>query len=214
MINMFGKVYQPRRNISTTFGLQVFNILRFIVFLIIAIVFTKIGLTKEEIGLFEISVFIANFATFFWTTGLIQAFLPLYKNNKTFGLNENNLKGKSPEIFNTYILLIAFSFIIFFVGKAIQNNFSVFGYSGKVPLLNVTLWIMLLSSPANLVEYIYMIRNQSGNTLSYAYITYTFLLLAVLLPVILGYNVIWALRGLVAVAVIFPTDGFDALFGG
>lgn len=199
---MFGKVYQPRRNISNTFGLQVFNVLRFVVFLIIAIVFTKIGLTKEEIGLFEISVFIANVATFFWTTGLIQAFLPLYKNNKTFGVNQNNLQTRSPEIFNTYVILVVFSLIIFFIGKAIQNNFSVFGYSGKVPLLNVTLWIMLLSSPANLVEYIYMIRNQSGNTLSYAYITYTFLLVAVLLPVILGYNVIWALRGLVAVAVV------------
>ena len=119
---MFRKVYQPRKNISNTFGLQVFNVLRFVVFMIIAIVFAKIGLTKEEIGLFEISVFIASVATFFWTTGLIQAFLPLYKNNQTFGVNENNLKGKSPEIFNTYILLIAFSLIIFIIGKAIQNN--------------------------------------------------------------------------------------------
>ncbi|MFO7829403.1 MAG: polysaccharide biosynthesis C-terminal domain-containing protein [Bacteroidales bacterium] len=192
----------PKRNINNIAGLQVFNILRFVTFLIISIVFTKIGLSKEQIGLFEVSVFMASVATFFWVTGLIQSFLSLYRENKTFGRQSQDDYSKSPEIFNIYLLLLIFSIAVFFIGLAVQNNFSVFGIKGKAPLLNVTLWYILLSSPACLVEYIYMVQNKSGNTISYAYITYTFQLIAVLLPVLLGYDVIWALRGLVSVSII------------
>ena len=195
---MFG----VRKNINSVAGLQVFNILRFVVFLIISIVFTKIGLSKEEIGIFEVAIFMASVASFFWVTGLVQAFLPLYKNSKTFGSKEKIPGEKSPEIFNIYLLLLLFSLIVFGIGLAIQGNFSIFGYKGNVPLLNITLWYLLLSSPANLVEYIYMVQDKSGNTLSYAYITYSLQLIAAILPVLLGYNVIWSLRGLVVVAAI------------
>lgn len=192
----------PKRKINNIAGLQVFNILRFVTFLIISIVFTKIGLSKEQIGLFEISVFMASVATFFWVTGLIQAFLSIFRKNKAFGGQEDSNFSKSPEIFNIYVLLIIFSVIVFFIGLAIQNNFSVFGIKGKAPLLNVTLWYIFLSSPACLVEYIYMVQNKSGNTLSYAYITYTLQLASVLVPVLLGYDVVWALRGLVFVSIV------------
>ena len=192
----------PKRNINKIAGLQVFNILRFVTFLIISIVFTKIGLSKEQIGLFEISVFMAGFATFFWVTGLIQSFLSLFRKNKTFGGQQDSNFSKSPEIFNIFLLLLIFSVIVFFIGLAVQNNFSVFGIRGKAPLLNVTLWYIFLSSPACLVEYIYMVQNKSGNTLSYAYITYTLQLVSVLAPVLLGYNIVWALRGLVFVSII------------
>jgi O-antigen/teichoic acid export membrane protein len=194
--------YKPRRNVSNVTGLQVVNTLRFVTFLIIAIVFTKIGLSKEEIGLFEISVFIVSITNFFWVTGIIQAFLPLYKGSKTYGDLANEDLRKSPEIFNTYVVLVAFSLFVFVIGQFLQDHFSVFGYRGEVPLLNVTLWYLLLSSPANLVEYIYVVRNKSGNTISYAYITYTLQLIGAILPPILGYDVIWSLRGLVFVSII------------
>lgn len=191
-----------KKDINSVAGLQIFNILRFVTFLIISIVFTKIGLSKEEIGVFEISIFMASVASFFWVTGLIQSFLSLYKTSKTFGDSEKIEGEKSPEIFNIYVLLVFFSIVVAGIGLAIQDNFSVFGYKGDAPLLNVTLWYLLLSSPANLVEYIYMIQNKSGNTLSYAYITYTLQLIAAILPVVLGFDVIWSLRGLVIVAAI------------
>ncbi len=176
------------------------NILRFVTFLIISIVFTKIGLSKEEIGLFEVSLFIASIASFFWVNGLIQAFLPLFKSNKTFGEKEQLAGTKSPEVFNIYVILMFFSIIVFLIGLSIQGNFSVFGYKGKVPLLNVTLLYLLLSSPANLVEYIYMVQEKNGNTLSYGYITSTLQLIAAILPVTLGYDIIWSLRSLVIVS--------------
>ena len=194
---MFGS----KRNVNSVTGLQAINILRFLTFLIISIVFTKIGLSKEEIGIFEVSLFIAGAASFFWVNGLIQAFLPLYRSNKTFGDKEQLAGTKSPEVFNIYVILMFFSLLVFFVGLSIKGNFSVFGFKGNVPLLNLTLWYILLSSPANLIEYIYMVQDKNGNTLSYACITSILQLIAVILPILLGYGVIWSIRGLVVVSI-------------
>ena len=195
---MFGN----KRYVTNIKGLQAINILRFVTFLIISIVFTKIGLSKEEIGLFEVSLFIASAASFFWVNGLIQAFLSLFKNNKTFGKKESLIGIKSPEVFNIYVLLMVFSFVVFMLGIAIKGNFSVFGYKGDVPLLNATLLYILLSSPANLIEYIYMAQDKNGNTLSYGYITSALQLIVVIVPASLGYSVIWSVWGLVMVATI------------
>lgn len=195
------QVLGAKRYISNVTGLQAINILRFLTFLIISIVFTKIGLSKKQIGVFEVSIFIASAASFFWVSGLIQAFLPLFKSSKTFGEKEQVVGTKSPEVFNMYVILMFFSIVVFLIGLSIQGNFSVFGYKGNVPLLNLTLWYLLLSSPANLVEYIYMVQDKNSNTLSYGYIMSVLQLIAVILPVTLGYGVIWSLRGLVVVSV-------------
>lgn len=191
-----------KRYVNSVTGLQAINILRFLTFLIISIVFTKIGLSKEQIGLFEVSLFIAGTASFFWVNGFIQAFLPLYRSNKTFGEKEQLVGVKSPEVFNIYVIIMFFSLMVFFIGLLIQGNFSVFGYKGNVPLLNVTLWYLLLSSPANLVEYIYMVQDKSGNTVSYGLGTSILQLIAAILPVILGYDIVWSLRCLVLVSLL------------
>lgn len=191
-----------RRYVNNVTGLQAINILRFVTFLIISIVFTKIGLSKDEIGIFEVSLFIATLSSFFWVNGFIQAFLPLFKSNKTFGDKEQLAGTKSPEVFNIYVILIFFSIIVFLIGLLLKNNLSVFGYRGDVPFLNLTLWYLLLSSPANLVEYIYMVQDKNGNTLSYGYITSVLQLVGAILPVLLGYDVTWSIRGLIAVSII------------
>jgi len=195
-------VLGSKRYVNSVTGLQAINILRFLTFLIISIVFTKIGLSKEQIGLFEVSLFIAGTASFFWVNGFIQAFLPLYKSNKTFGEKEQIVGTKSPEVFNIYVIIMSFSLIVFVIGLLIQGNFSVFGYKGNVPLLNVTLWYLLLSSPANLVEYIYMVQDKSGNTVSYGLGTSILQLIAAILPVMLGYDIVWSLRCLVLVSLL------------
>ncbi len=191
-----------KRYVNNVTGLQAINILRFVTFLIISIVFTKIGLSKEEIGIFEVSLFIATLSSFFWVNGFIQAFLPLFKSNKTFGNKEQLAGTKSPEVFNIYVILMFFSIVVFLIGLGLKNNLSVFGYRGDVPFLNLTLWYLLLSSPANLVEYIYMVQDKNGNTLSYGYITSVLQLVGAILPVLLGFDVTWSIRGLIVVSII------------
>jgi hypothetical protein len=96
-----------KSKVNIIFGLQLSQIMRFVTFLIISAVFTKPQMThftKTEIGNYELMIFIAGALSFFWVTGIIQSFLPLYDNNHVFK-KKTNFREKSPEIFNTFLLL-------------------------------------------------------------------------------------------------------------
>ena len=96
-----------KAKVTATLGLQFSQILRFVTFLIISAVFTKRNLThltNEEIGDFELMMLITSALSYFWVTGIIQSFLPLYNNNHIF-TKKTHFREKSPEIFNTFLLL-------------------------------------------------------------------------------------------------------------
>jgi hypothetical protein len=85
--------------------------MRFIIFLIISSLFTKQNLThltKAEIGDFELMMLICSALSFFWVTGITQTFLPLYNNNRIFKKRTDDHQ-RSPEIYNTFLLLLFFS---------------------------------------------------------------------------------------------------------
>lgn len=178
-------------------GLQLFQITRFTSFLIISIVFTKSHLTLSEIGIFELLLFFASAASYFWVTGLIHSLLPLYKNNNTFLFKEEN---KSPELFNAFLLLSFFSILIFIIGISVKNNLSVFGYTGEIPFYYPLLLYILLSNPAALVEYIYLLRNKPDKIVLYGFLTFSLQLFLVITPVLLGYGITFSVWSLVFVS--------------
>jgi O-antigen/teichoic acid export membrane protein len=180
-------------------GLQLFQLMKFTVFLIISIVFTKSHLTRSEIGAWEMFLFISGLVSFFWVTGIIQSLLPLYHRNRTYRKTGDNGTGKSPEIFNAFLLLSFFSLLIFAIGHAIKGNFSVFNFSGNVPYLNLLLLYVLLSSPVCLIEYIYLLNNRSHRIFQYGFYTFILQLILVIAPVLMGKDIIWAVYGLLAV---------------
>ncbi|MCK4701006.1 MAG: oligosaccharide flippase family protein, partial [Bacteroidales bacterium] len=188
--------------INNISALQTFQLTRFSTFLVISILFTKSYLSAEQIGVFEVFLFIAGFISFFWVTGLIQSFLPLYKNNKAFSRDGENNSEKSPEIFNAFILLAFFSFVAFLFGLSLKHNFSVFGISGNVPLLNLLLVYILLSSPSVLIEYIYLVKNQSANIIRYAAISFVLQLGLVVIPIFMGYDIVYSIWGLIAISIL------------
>ena len=114
----------------------------------------------------------------------------------------DNGTGKSPEIFNAFLLLCIFSLLFFVMGHAIKYNFSVFNFSGNVPYLNLLLLYMLLSSPVCLIEYIYLLNNRSYRIFQYGMYTFSLQLILVILPVIAGKGIIWSIYGLLAVTAI------------
>jgi len=183
-------------------GLQLFQLMRFTVFLIISIVFTKSHLTRAQIGSWEMFLFIAGLISFFWVTGIIQSLLPLYHRNKTYHRVGQNTPGKSPEIFNTFLLLCFFSILFFALGHSLKNNFSVFNISGNVPFLNLLLLYLLLSNPVCLIEYIYLLNNRSHRIVQYGIYTFTLQLVLVVTPIILEKGIIWSIYGLLAVTVV------------
>jgi len=180
-------------------GLQLFQLMKFVVFLIISIVFTKSHLTRSEIGAWEMFLFISGLISFFWVTGIIQSLLPLYHRNRTYRKTGDNGSGKSPEIFNAFLLLSFFSLMVFAIGHALKSNFSVFHMSGNVPYLNLLLLYVLLSSPVCLIEYIYLLNNRSYRIFQYGLYTFGVQLIFVLAPILMGKDIIWGVYGLLAV---------------
>jgi len=176
--------------------------MRFTVFLIISIVFTKSHLTRAEIGSWEMFLFIGGLITFFWVTGVIQSLLPLYHRNKTYRKLGDNGEGKSPEIFNAFLLLCFFSLLVFTIGHYLKHSFSVFNITGNVPYLNLLLLYILLSSPVCLIEYIYLLNNRSYRIFQYGIYTFSAQLILIITPIILGKDLIWSIYGLLAVTVV------------
>ena len=183
-------------------GLQLFQLMRFVTFLIISIVFTKSHLTRADIGSWEMFLFIASLLSFFWVTGIIQSLLPLYHRNRTYRKMGDNGTGKSPEIFNAFLLLCFFSLLFFILGHSIKNHFSVFNFSGNVPYLNLLLLYLLLSSPVCLIEYIYLLNNRSYRIFQYGLYTFSLQLILIITPILTGKDVIWAIYGLLAVTAV------------
>jgi O-antigen/teichoic acid export membrane protein len=173
-----------------------------VVFLIISIVLTKSHLTRAEIGQWEMFMFISGLITFFWVTGIIQSLLPLYHRNKTFRKLGDNGTSKSPEIFNAFILLCVFSLLFFALGHSFKGNFSVFHFSGNVPYLNLLLLYILLNSPVQIIEYIYLLNNRAYRIFQYGAYTFSAQLIFVILPLILGKDIIWSIYGLLAITVV------------
>ncbi|MFN8240856.1 MAG: polysaccharide biosynthesis C-terminal domain-containing protein [Bacteroidales bacterium] len=177
-------------------GLQLFQLLRFGIFLIISIVFTKSHLTKAEVGSWEMFLFIASLFSFFWVTGIIQSLLPLYHRNKTYRKLGENGTGKSPEIFNAFILLCFFSVLFFILGHSIKNDVRIFNFTGDVPYIKLLLWYILLSNPVCLIEYIYLLNNRSYRIFQYGLYTFTVQLAVVLVPILIGKDLMWSFYGL------------------
>ena len=176
--------------------------MKFTVFLIISIVFTKSYLTRAEIGSWEMFLFISGLVSFFWVTGIIQSLLPLYHRNKTYRKIGDNGKDKSPEIFNAFLLLCIFSLVFFAFGHSIKHSFSVFHFKGNVPFINLLLLYLLLSNPVCLIEYIYLLNNRSYRIFQYGVYTFSSQLVLVILPIVLGKGIIWSIYGLLAVTVV------------
>ena len=176
--------------------------MRFTVFLIVSIVLTKSHLTRADIGSWEMFLFIAGLLSFFWVTGIIQSLLPLYHRNNTYRKMGDNGTSKSPEIFNAFLLLCFFSLFFFVLGHSIKNNFSVFHFSGNVPYLNLLLLYLLLSNPVCLIEYIYLLNNRSYRIFQYGIYTFSLQLILVILPVVLGKDIIWSIYGLLAITAV------------
>lgn len=175
--------------------------MRPITFLIVTIVFTK-TLPIEDVGKFEMFMFIASALTFFWVTGINQSLLTLYNRNKTYHETGINVKIKSPEIFNAFILLCFFSVILYLFGQIMKSNFSVFHISGDAPYLNLLLLYVLLSSPVCLIEFIYLLNNRSYRIVQYGLYTYIPQLALILVPVLLGKDFIWSIYGLLLITLV------------
>ena len=100
-------------SINNTTSLQAFQLIRYVALMGISIFFTKWGLSREEIGIFETVLFISGLLSTFWISGLIQAMLPLVKSNQ---------HDKEADLFNAFVVIVIFALITLAIGL-IRANF-------------------------------------------------------------------------------------------
>ncbi len=183
-----------KKYITNVRALQFFQIFRFGVLLLISIVFTKTKLGIGEIGVYETFLLIAGSVSFFWIGGMLQSLLGIFDNNKSFGKED-----KSPLIFNTALIFVTLS-VLSAIFVLVSQSFiaSLFSISGNhIPYLKILIMYIVLSGPVNLIEYIYLLKNQSSKIIIYGIISFTIQLFAVTTPILLGYDLGYGLYGLV-----------------
>lgn len=171
-------------------ALQAFQLIRFSTFMLVGVVFTKSGLSTSEIGQYETMLFLAGAISFFWLNGLIQGFLP------SFG--KNTATRKSSALFNVFYLLLFFSGLTVLFLKLFEHSISGYLLKGPaIPFLNYLLIYVFISSPASLVEYIYLIKKQGNHILIYGFISFFLMFLMVVLPPVFGFGIEYSLIGLI-----------------
>ncbi len=190
--------------VNIIFSLQFSQISRFITFLIISSIFTKQNLThltKDEIGDFELMMLLSAALSYFWVTGIIQTFLPLYNNNHVFS-KRTHFREKSPEIFNTFLMLAFFSFGFALLIFLFRNNIYVYKDLKPVPHVIPLVIYFILSNTTPLIEYIYYVRNRPYQIINYVLWTASAQLVLVCGAVILGLGIETAIWALIAVSAV------------
>lgn len=163
--------------------------------MLIGIVFAKSGLTTSQIGQYETFLLIAGAVSFFWLNGLIQGFLPLVK--------RETIESRSPVLFNVFILVSALAVLASLFLVVFEHSMaSLLLKKPAIPYLNYLLIYIITSSPASLVEYIYLVKNQGRQIVVYGCVSFLLMFLLVIIPAIMGLGIGYSIAGLIASTII------------
>ena len=185
--------------ISNVTALQTFQFLRFLCFLVISIYFAKVPLANEDIGSWEMMMFICGALSYFWVTGILQSFLPLSQRSMAF-VQHKRTEGKSPELFNAFLLLLAFSIAFAMLIMLMFGSFSVNTGMQKIPYPGLLAIYFVLSNSAPLIEHFFLIDDKPLHIFWYGIISTILQIFAVCVPVMLGMGIKSAIWGLIFVS--------------
>lgn len=174
--------------LNTISAFQIYQLVRYSTLVLVGIVLAKSMLTQESIGEYETFLFLAGAVSFFWLNGLLKAMLPLSADEE---------KSRS-ALFTSFVLISLFGLLsggfLYLVHPLFSNHL----LNGReVPELHLLVIYLVFGVPANMVEYVYLIRKKNRQIVVYAVVSFFVQFLLIVVPVIAGYSVVWALRGLV-----------------
>ncbi len=182
-----------KNKLNSISAFQFYQLVRYSTLILIGVVFTKTAITQTEIGEYETFVFIAGAVSFFWLNGLQKALLPLTATDK-------NTKF---HIFGSFVILQIFSVVAAVFLLLMQPLFSTYLLNGKsIPEIWLLVAFIVFGVPANLIEYFYIIKKQNWAIVVYSIVSFSVQLVLVTLPVILGFGISLALKGLVLSSVL------------
>jgi len=187
--------------INNVSALQTFQFLRFLCFLIFSIYFTKVPLSGGDIGSWEKMLFISGALSYFWVTGILQSFLPLSQRSKAF-VQHQRIDGKSPELFNAFILLLTFSIAFALLILMMYGFGKIYTETPKIPYPGWLILYFIFSNSSALIEHIFLIQNRPLHIFWYGIISTIIQILAVCVPIMLGLGIVSAILGLIVVSML------------
>ncbi|MCF8461963.1 MAG: polysaccharide biosynthesis C-terminal domain-containing protein [Flavobacteriales bacterium] len=166
--------------------------MRFATFFLTGILFTKLGLSTYEIGIYEALLFLGSVLSFFWLSGLTQSLLANYEP-----------KEKSKEFFNAFLVLSGISVLVFIAFRLLITPYSFMANNPEVLYFYGTFsFYLLFIGPSFLAEYILLLKEKSKGLAVYGIVAFGIQLAAVAAPIALGYGLDEAMYGLVLSSVV------------
>jgi O-antigen/teichoic acid export membrane protein len=182
--------------LSPSRALQLFQVMRLGSGLLTSVLLAKSGLSLEAIGVYELLLYLGGVATFFWLNGLLQGLPPMYA---------RLAKKKDRKAFLQHAFL-AFSAVSALVCGALW-----LGESAITPLLTgrpelehygLFCLYLLFNLPTYPVEYFYLLRDRPLRLVSWGAANLALHLVAVYVPIRLGYGLHGSVLALVTVGAI------------
>ncbi len=184
------------RTQTPVFSLQFIQLLRFATLFFISIAFAKSNYSIADIGIYEKFLYFAGALSFFWTNGIIQAFLSLF--NK-----QTSEKEQLKLIANSLFLSAFFSILIFGLVILFEHGFAQFFInSQQIPYRTLFLIYLLLSPLTFFIEYFYLVKKQYQNIYRYGIGTYLLQLVLLVVPAFIYDKLEYSLNGLVIISFI------------
>ncbi len=179
--------------LNTINALQFFQLFRYSVLFLIGVLFSKIGLSLNEIGIYETLMLLSSVISFFWLSGIINSLLSIYK--------EPAVESKSSVLFTAFVLVSIFSVIGFFALRIFSGSIlQIIGYQKELQYFKIFSWFILINSPTFLIEYLFLLKNKPKLIVIYALITFSIQLLLIVVPAYLYKNIEYSIYGLVLLA--------------
>ena len=176
-------------------SLQFFNIFRFVSTLLIGILMAKIGLATEEIALYELLFFLTTLVNFFWVMGGQNALLQYFPKLET--------AVQKSALFSVFALFTALSMLAAWILWVLQNVFFDFFNQGEpLTYLPLICWYIVFNTPTFLIHIFYLVLGQYRQLMSWGIFTFGGQLVAVILPLMLGYSLETSFQALLLLAIV------------
>lgn len=178
-------------NVSTTFALQLFNVLRFISTFFAGVVLVKVGWSEVEIESYEYLLITFGMFTFFWISG-----------------TQNGLLSHIPKLEKEHqssFLRKALTWILIFGFVVSALLFLIAGFVFESLQANWLPWLALfsfLNIPSLYIHIKFLIQDQAQRILLYGTINFIGQFLFVAIPAFMGYGLLEVLMSMTGLAAI------------
>ncbi len=174
---------------------QFFQIFRQGASILIAILLAKSVLSNSDIGNYEQLWYVGNTLSFFWVSGLIQGILTFFP-----GLKGKEQQGYFFEAYLSFLMISAGICLLLLVMEGPLVQF--FTGQDQLDYYHLFIAFVFFNWPTYLLENFYLLHQKTWPIIYFALLAFVGQIVAVVLPLYLGYDFVYSFYALILLAVI------------